>query len=344
MSSLLDVRSLSCGYQNQVIVSSLDFSVDHGEIACLLGPSGCGKTTVLRAVAGFSPVFSGEISLAGTTISSDKFTLVPEKRGMGMVFQDYALFPHLTVGENIRFGLGKSAGKGQQNRITNMLDLVRLPDLSKRYPHELSGGQQQRVALARALAPQPKLLLMDEPFSNLDTDLRQQLSLEVKDILKEQGIAAIVVTHDQQEAFAIGDKVGILADGELQQWGSPQELYHHPVNAMVAGFVGKGELFSGVCLNEFCVETELGTLEFAEPCCVAAGDNIELFIRPADLKPVVGGKTASVRSLEFLGDATRYQLQLNNGRNVEAMAREPLRIEAGDSVGVEVSVHKPIVF
>ena len=229
MSSLLDVRSLSCGYQNQVIVSSLDFSVGEGEIACLLGPSGCGKTTVLRAVAGFSPVFGGEISLEGKTISSAEFTLVPEKRGMGMVFQDYALFPHLTVGENIRFGLGKTAGRNQKQRIVEMLDLVRLPDLSKRYPHELSGGQQQRVALARALAPQPKLLLMDEPFSNLDTDLRQQLSIEVKDILKQQGIAAIVVTHDQQEAFAIGDKVGILADGELQQWGSPQELYHHPV-------------------------------------------------------------------------------------------------------------------
>ncbi|WP_370277979.1 ABC transporter ATP-binding protein [Pontibacterium sp.] len=344
MSSLLDVRSLSCGYQNQVIVSSLDFSVGEGEIACLLGPSGCGKTTVLRAVAGFSPVFGGEISLEGKTISSAEFTLVPEKRGMGMVFQDYALFPHLTVGENIRFGLGKTAGRNQKQRIVEMLDLVRLPDLSKRYPHELSGGQQQRVALARALAPQPKLLLMDEPFSNLDTDLRQQLSLEVKDILKQQGIAAIVVTHDQQEAFAIGDKVGILADGELQQWGSPQELYHHPVNAMVAGFVGKGELFSGRCLNEFCVETELGTLEFAEPCCATAGDEISLFIRPNDLKPVVGGKTASVRSFEFLGDATRYQLQLNNGRNIEAMAREPLKIDTGDTVGVEVSVHKPIVF
>lgn len=344
MSSLLDVRSLSCGYQNQVIVSALNFSVNQGEIACLLGPSGCGKTTVLRAVAGFSPVFAGEIRLEDQPISSADFTLVPEKRGMGMVFQDYALFPHLTVGENIRFGLGKNGDINPTQRIAEMLDLVRLPDLSKRYPHELSGGQQQRVALARALAPEPKLLLMDEPFSNLDTDLRQQLSLEVKDILKQQKIAAIVVTHDQQEAFAIGDKVGILADGQLQQWGTPQELYHYPVNSMVASFVGKGELFNGRCLNEFCVETELGTLEFSESFSVMPGDKVELFIRPSCLKPLVGGDAAAVTSLEFLGEITRYQLQLKNGRHIEAMAREPLPIQAGDSVGLEVAAHKPIVF
>jgi len=343
MSALLSVNALQVGYQNQVIVSDLSFSVGHGEIVGLLGPSGCGKTTVLRAVAGFSPVFGGEIQLADKVISSATGTLPPEKRGMGMVFQDYALFPHLTVGENIRFGLGKKA-QNADKRINEMLDLVRLPDLSKRFPHELSGGQQQRVALARALAPKPKLLLMDEPFSNLDTDLRQQLSLEVRDILKQQEIAAIVVTHDQQEAFAIGDKVGILAHGSLQQWDTPQALYHTPSNALVAGFVGKGELFSGRCLNEFCVETELGSLEFAEPCCAKAGDEVELFIRPADLKPVVGGNGAEVRSLEFLGEATRYMLQLNNGRTIEAMAREPLNIRQGDAVGVQVAVHKPIVF
>ncbi|MGB0467821.1 MAG: ABC transporter ATP-binding protein [Pontibacterium sp.] len=344
MDSLLDVRALSCGYQDQVIVQSLDFSVQAGEIACLLGPSGCGKTTVLRAVAGFNAILAGEIALGGATISSAGFTRVPEKRGMGMVFQDYALFPHLTVGENIRFGLKTTSGQARQSRIVEMLDLVRLPDLTKRYPHELSGGQQQRVALARALAPKPNLLLMDEPFSNLDTDLRQQLSLEVRDILKQQGIAAIVVTHDQQEAFAIGDKVGILAEGELQQWGTPQALYHQPANAMVAGFVGKGELFAAHCLSEGRVETELGVLEFAEPCCALPGQHLELFIRPADLKPVPGGAGATVKAIEFLGESTRYLLTLSNGRPVEAMAREPLHLHIGDQVGIDVSVHRPIIF
>ncbi len=344
MNSLLEVRSLSCGYQDHVIADSLDFSVDVGEIACLLGPSGCGKTTVLRAIAGFSSVFAGEIKLEDKVISRAGFVLPPEKREMGMVFQDYALFPHLTVGENIQFGLKRGGQDSRKNRIVEMLDLVRLPDLSKRYPHELSGGQQQRVALARALAPKPKLLLMDEPFSNLDTDLRQQLSLEVRNILKQQGIAAIVVTHDQQEAFSIGDKVGILAHGQLQQWGEPQELYHNPNNAMVAGFVGKGDLFAGTCLGPSCVKTELGVLEFAEPCCVAEGQELELFIRPADLKPVPGGSAAEVKGIEFLGEATRYQLQLENGREVEGMAREPLFLGVGDRVGIEVSVHRPIIF
>lgn len=344
MDSLLEVRSLGCAYQSQVIVESLDFAVDKGEIACLLGPSGCGKTTVLRAVAGFSPVFRGEIALHGEVISTPEYTRVPEKRGMGMVFQDYALFPHLSVGDNIGFGLKGLSAQEKRERVARMLELVRLPDLSKRFPHELSGGQQQRVALARALAPKPKLLLMDEPFSNLDTDLRQQLSLEVRDILKQQGIAAIVVTHDQQEAFAIGDKVGILAQGRLQQWGSPHELYHHPVNALVAGFVGKGELFQAHSLSESCVETELGTLEFAEPCCDAAGQRLELFIRPADLKPVPDGHGARIKAIEFLGESTRYVLELSSGRQVESLAREPLHLHPGDEVGVAVSVHRPIIF
>lgn len=349
MESLLRVENLSCAYDDHLIVEGVNFAVNRGEIACLLGPSGCGKTTVLRAVAGFSPVHAGSISMAGDEVSSAQHTRVPEQRQMGMVFQDYALFPHLSVADNISFGLKTQSKAEKQARVDELLSLVRLPlDKAERYPHELSGGQQQRVALARALAPRPQLLLMDEPFSNLDTDLRTQLSLEVRDILKAQGIAAIVVTHDQQEAFAIGDKVGILADQTLQQWGTPVQLYHEPVNALVAGFVGKGELFNGTCETPTRVQTELGLLEFAEPFCMPQGQAMQLFIRPADLLPVVveheQDACAEVLAMEFLGAATVYQLQLDSGRVVDAEARMPLSIAVGDRVGVAVSVHRPISF
>lgn len=350
MESLLRVEELSCAYDDHLIVEGVSFTVNRGEIACLLGPSGCGKTTVLRAVAGFSPVRAGTVSMAGEAVSTAEYTQVPEHRQMGMVFQDYALFPHLSVSDNICFGLKGLSRSEKQARVAELLTLVRLsPEQAERFPHELSGGQQQRVALARALAPKPQLLLMDEPFSNLDSDLRTQLSLEVRDILKAQGIAAIVVTHDQQEAFAIGDKVGILADQRLQQWGAPPELYHQPVNAMVAGFVGKGELFDGYCLSANQVQTELGQLEFAEPFCLPEGKDVQLFIRPADLTPVVvdeshGHACANVVGREFLGAATVYQLELDNGRVVEAEARVPLSVDVGDRVGVAVSVHRPIAF
>ncbi|GGO82725.1 ABC transporter ATP-binding protein [Marinobacterium nitratireducens] len=342
---MLEVESISCAYRDSVVVRDLSFAIGVGEIACLLGPSGCGKTTVLRALAGFSRLHGGSIRVRGETISSVGFTRAPEHRQMGMVFQDYALFPHLTVAENIAFGL-KDADRPQKARaVGKMLELVRLPDLSKRYPHELSGGQQQRVALARALAPKPQLLLMDEPFSNLDTELRKQLSGEVRDILKQQGIAAIVVTHDQEEAFTISDRLGVLAGGVLQQWGRAESLYYEPANPLVAGFVGKGSLFEGVCLNETCVETELGLLEFAEPFCAPSGRAVKLFIRPSDLHPGKDGSVeAEVLTREFLGGQTLYGLRLPNGRQVESEVREKVGFQPGDRVRLQVAVHRPIAF
>ncbi|HBS80276.1 MAG TPA: iron ABC transporter ATP-binding protein, partial [Pseudomonas sp.] len=197
---LLHLRDLACGYGEQSIVQNLNLHLNRGDIGCLLGPSGCGKTTTLRAIAGFEHVNDGEIQLGSEVLSRRGFTLAPEKRRVGMVFQDYALFPHLTVTENIAFGIRKHPQS--QRIVREMLDLVHLSPLGKRYPHELSGGQQQRVALARALAPEPELLLLDEPFSNLDGDLRRRLSHEVREILKARGTSAILVTHDQEEAFA----------------------------------------------------------------------------------------------------------------------------------------------
>ncbi len=201
------------------------------------------------------------------------------------------------------------------------------------------------MALARALAPRPKLLLMDEPFSNLDTELRKQLSLEVRDILKHQNIAAIVVTHDQEEAFAISDRLGILAAGELQQWGRAEALYYAPVNPLVAGFVGKGSLFDGICDSATCVRTELGLLEFAEPFCSPQGGKVQLFIRPADLRPAGEGSVqATILTREFLGGMTLYTLELPSGRRVESEVREKIDYAVGEQVYLQVSVHRPIAF
>ncbi len=347
MSELLSVESLACAYGQQTIVSDVSFGIKQGEIACLLGPSGCGKTTLLRGLAGFNPISAGVIRMAGEVISSATHSIPPEKRRMGMVFQDYALFPHLSVEDNIAFGLREQKHSQRRAVVLSMLELVRLPDLSRRYPHELSGGQQQRVALARALASRPRLLLMDEPFSNLDTEMRKELSLEVRDIIKQQNIAAVVVTHDQEEAFVISDVLGILADGKLQQWGTPEALYYQPDSLQVARFVGEGELYEGVCLNERSVQTELGILEFAEPLGFQINDRLNLFIRPADLSPIPvaeGHAVATVLSRDFMGEATRYRLKLDNGRVVTAVVRELLSYREGDRVSVQVAVHRPIVF
>lgn len=237
----LDLQNISVVYHSHgetlCVIDQLNLQLAQGEIGCLLGASGCGKTTILRAITGFEPLHSGEIWLAGRQLSSNTQQITPEQRGVGMMFQDYALFPHLTVEKNIGFGLRRWSKAERVKRITAMLELVGLQAEHKRYPHELSGGQQQRVALARALAPNPSLLLLDEPFSNLDVDTRERLAFEVRDILKQAGLTAILVTHNQAEAFAIADCIGVMQQGHIVQWGTPLELREQPANKFVADFI-----------------------------------------------------------------------------------------------------------
>ena len=244
----LDIKDISLAYNTpegpKTVVNHLNLEVDQGHIGCLLGASGCGKTTVLRAIAGFEPLRAGSIHLNRKLLSSSDFTVVPEKRQVGMMFQDYALFPHLTIEKNIGFGLRKRDKKERLIRIEEMLELVGLEELGKRYPHELSGGQQQRVALARALAPEPSLLLLDEPFSNLDVDTRERLAFEVREILQKTGLTAILVTHNQAEAFAIADRIGVMKDGNIVQWDTAYGLHHNPVNQFVADFIRREALLS----------------------------------------------------------------------------------------------------
>lgn len=246
--SYLKVDNISLAYNTpdgpKTVVQNLDLTVDKGHIGCLLGASGCGKTTVLRAIAGFEPLRAGTIHLNGELLSSAEATVVPEKRNVGMMFQDYALFPHLSIEKNIAFGLRKQDKIKRLARTEEMLELVGLEDLGKRYPHELSGGQQQRVALARALAPEPSLLLLDEPFSNLDVDTRERLAFEVREILQKTGLTAILVTHNQAEAFAIADRIGVMNHGGIVQWDTAYGLHHNPVNEFVADFIRREALLN----------------------------------------------------------------------------------------------------
>jgi iron(III) transport system ATP-binding protein len=244
--AILELNNISQAYGRNWVVKNLTLSLEKGQIGCLLGASGCGKTTVLRTIAGFEPLLRGEIVLNGVTVSREDLTIPPARRAIGMVFQDYALFPHLTLFDNVAFGLRGLERRERIVRVGEMLELVGLDRSHDKYPHEISGGQQQRVALARALAPRPALLLLDEPFSNLDVTLRERLSTEVRDILKAYGATALFVTHNQNEAFAVADRIGVMADGAMLQWDDAHALYHCPSDRRVAAFVGEGMFLPGI--------------------------------------------------------------------------------------------------
>ncbi|MDX1754446.1 MAG: ABC transporter ATP-binding protein [Marinobacter sp.] len=342
---LLEVNNLACGYNGETVVHDVNFALGHGDIGCLLGPSGCGKSTILRALAGFLPLKSGEIRLQSRDISLPGRTLAPEKRKIGMVFQDYALFPHLTVAGNVGFGLKHSSREERQQKVMELLDLVHLKDLAHNYPHELSGGQQQRVALARALAPEPTLILLDEPFSNLDADLRRRLSLDVREILKSLGISALLVTHDQQEAFAMCDQVAVLRAGRIQQWDEPYNLYHEPANRFVAGFIGQGGFIPGTAMGPDAIDSELGVIRGNRAYKWPSGTLVDVLIRPDDivydadspLQPRVVEKT-------FAGTSTLYRFKLSDETEFEALFRSHLDFHLGETVPVRVEADHLIAF
>ncbi|PTQ69385.1 ABC transporter ATP-binding protein [Pseudomonas sp. GV071] len=340
--ALLSLRDLSCGYRDHPVVQQLNLQLNVGDIGCLLGPSGCGKTTTLRAIAGFEPVLTGEIQLGSSVISRAGFTQAPEKRRIGMVFQDYALFPHLTVADNVAFGIREQANCEQVT--AELLELVKLSTLSKRFPHELSGGQQQRVALARALAPAPQLLLLDEPFSNLDNELRRRLSQEVREILKARGTSAILVTHDQEEAFAVSDQVGVFKEGHLEQWDTPYNLYHRPQTPFVASFIGQGYFVRGALLSREAVQTELGVVR-CQPRDWPSGSPVDVLLRPDDIAYAEQGEQqALVLGTSFQGSNTLYRLRLTTGGHVEALLPSHVQRQVGDSIGVRLAAEQVVTF
>ena len=350
MDPLLQLEDLHHAYDSNEVVRGLSFALQRGAIGCLLGPSGCGKTTVLRCIAGFETPAAGRILLNGTVVSSPDQSLPPEKRRIGMVFQEHALFPHLTAARNIAFGvLHKDLVEG---RVQKLASLTGITKLLGKYPHELSGGQQQRVALARALAPRPDLLLLDEPFSNLDTDLRERLSLEVREIIKASGATAVLVTHDQQEAFAIADEIGVLHQGRIQQWDTAYNLYHRPVNRFVADFVGQGVFLPAKVLNARRVEIELGVLEGDIPnaCqigCEACGKGClaDVLLRPDDVvHDDASAMQAEVLHKAFRGAEILYTLRLESGRKVLALVPSHHNHALGERIGIRLDVDHVVAF
>ncbi len=319
-------------------VNQVSFNLKKGELLGLLGPSGCGKTTLLRIIAGFEKPNQGTVELAGEVVTGDGFWVVPEKRHTGMVFQDYALFPHLTVANNIAFGLKpkkpRLSSEQINQRVAEILHLVGLGGLEKRYPHELSGGQQQRIALGRALAPQPELILLDEPLSNLDVQVRERLRHEVRNILKSTNTAAIFVTHDQEEAMAIADTIGVMHGGNLEQIGSPEDIYTQPQSRFVAEFVTQANFVEATREGNIWL-TELGEWEIdAPPSC----DIGELMFRQEDviLSPDEKSPTV-VQEREFLGREYRYCLQTPSGKRLHARTTTSTQLTVGTKVKLNIT-------
>ncbi len=345
METVLEVNNISKSYDRQAVVKNLSLSLQKGTLGCILGPSGCGKTTILRIIAGFEGIDAGEIRINQTIVSGRHILVPTEQRRIGMVFQDYALFPHLSIKDNVAFGLRNINGEKKEKRTDELLQLVRLADAAQKFPHEISGGQQQRVALARALAPEPELLLLDEPFSNLDVTLREQLSTEVREILKEQATTALMVTHNQYEAFAVGDEIGVIQDGQLVQWDTGHNLYHRPANNWVADFVGDGVLLPGRVIDDRRVQTGLGILEgqFKYPC--QNGCPADVLIRPEDIIHDDASRfKAKILKKHFRGANILYTLQLPSGDVVLALVPSTCQHDVGQSIGIIPRVDDIILF
>jgi iron(III) transport system ATP-binding protein len=343
--ALVEVKDIGHSYGANRVLNGLSFTLERGEIGCLLGASGCGKTTVLRCIAGFEALAAGDIRLNGVQVSARNFSVPTEQRRIGIVFQDYALFPHLDVAANIAFGLHALRRPQRALRVAELLEIVGLVNTGGKFPHELSGGQQQRVALARALAPQPELLLLDEPFSNLDVELRERLSLEVRDILKQHNMTAILVTHDQHEAFNIADVVGIMARGTIEQWDTPYNLYHEPASRFVADFIGQGTLLPGTVVNHDRVRIELGEFQAKLPDEWPRGALVEVLLRPDDiLHDDAGPLLAEVTHKAFRGAEFLYTLRLPGGGCVLSLVPSHHNHAIGEKIGIRLEINHLVAF
>ena len=349
----LDVLQLGVRYANhpKAAVDGVSFTLQAGEIGVLIGPSGCGKTTLLRAVAGLERANSGAISLGQRVVSSGNVHVPAEQRRIGMVFQDYALFPHMNAAQNVAFGLHHLSKSEKAARVDEALALVGLETAHQRFPHALSGGQQQRVALARALAPRPQLLLLDEPFSNLDVDLRERLAHEVRGILKAAGATALFVTHDQLEAFAIGDRIGVMHHGKLHQWEDAYALYHRPATRFVADFIGHGTFAPARITQrggQVVVQTALGALTDAQECPLptAYADGLcDVLLRADDIVHDDAAPTkAQIVRKAFRGSEFLYTLQLKTGEVVMAHVPSHHDHALGEWIGIRAEVDHVVTF
>jgi len=337
---VLELDAVEKSYGSERVIEGLSLSVHEGEILTLLGPSGCGKTTTLRLIAGLERPNAGEVALNDATVSGPDRFVAPEDRGVGVVFQEFALFPHLTAAENVGFGLEAWDDDARDARIDELLDLVGLEAQGDSYPDELSGGQQQRVALARSLAPEPDVLLLDEPFSNLDVDLRVQMREEVRRILKETGVTAISVTHDQEEAMSISDRVAVMNDGRIEQVGDPEQVFQQPESRFVAGFLGHASFLPGY-VHGGEVTTGLGPISRDQINGLAGTydrTRIDVLVRPDDIQavPVDGEADGRVVARRYLGPTILYEIRLDDDTTVQCMHNHDESIPLDASVRIEL--------
>ena len=338
---ILELDGVSKRYSDDCAVEDCSFAVEEGELLTLLGPSGCGKTTTLRLIAGLERPDNGVVRIADEPVTGDGRFVPPEAREVGIVFQNFALFPHLTAAENIGFGLQDWSREERDARVAELLELVGLTDHADSDPDDLSGGQQQRIALARSLAPEPEILLLDEPFSNLDADLRIEMREEVRSILKEAGVTAISVTHDQEEALSISDRLAVMYDGQIEQVGRPEAVFQRPRSRFVAGFLGNASFLSGY-VGADAVETELGAFDSDRVHGLAdeyRGSRIDVLVRPDDVAAfAVDEDEANGRLVQrrYLGSTVLYRVELDNGDAVECMHNHADELPLDSPVAVQL--------
>ena len=345
MTPQLQLSDISVCLGQQRIVHNFSLSLADGEIGCLLGPSGCGKTTLLRVIAGFEAPTTGELRIAGKVVATPEEQAGPEERRIGMVFQDLALFPHMTVSKNVAFGMDGHSKAAIKDRVAELLDLVGMSHLGDSFPHQLSGGQQQRVALIRAMAPRPPVLLLDEPFSSQDSERRVQLAHEVREILKRDGITAILVTHDQYEAFAIADHIGVISNGRLLQWDNAFDLYHKPADRFVADFIGEGVFVCGNTLENNQIQTELGIIHGELSEHFKAGTQIELLVRPDDIiHDDKSPNKATVIAKDFRGAGHLYTLRMPGSTRLLCLAPSHHNHQVGEKFGVRLELDHLVIF
>lgn len=343
--SALELKNISVFFVNNQVLDSISLNVDSGEIVCLLGPSGGGKTTLLRAIAGFQSLHEGEVWIEDRKVADKYSSVAVDKRRLGMVFQDYALFPHLSSRENICFGIEKRPQKQQEERLNELTELLDMSDFINLYPHQLSGGQQQRVAIARALAPGPKLLLLDEPFSSMDIELREQLARELRQVLKKAGITVVMVSHNQQEVFAMADRVGIINGGQLSQLDTAFSLYHRPANDFVADFVGEGVFLEATVVDEYRVNTKLGQLTGRKQHEYQTGECVKVLIRPDDIvHDDDSNMTAVVVDKLFRGAEFLYTLVLDSGDTVLSLVPSHHDHPVNEPIGIRLEIDHLVIF
>ncbi len=328
-SSLISVTGATVRFGDTVALDGFSLDVPHGSLLALVGPSGCGKTTALRVIAGFQDAEAGTVSIRGSKIVGPGVNVPPEKRRVGMVFQEYALFPHISVAENVGYGV---RGSDRVRRVAEVLELVGLTGYEKRFPNELSGGEQQRVALARAIAPEPDVVLLDEPFSNLDAPQRERMRRELKKIIRAAKVTAVLVTHDQAEALAIADVVAVMRSGRIVQTGAPDDVYRSPVDPWVAGFLGDAVMFEGL-VDAGSIRTPIGTVSSD----LTDGTAVDVMVRPEWIQPKQSETGPGVvTDTEFYGHDQRVEIAIEGGPVVEALVPSLHAMHVGDTVTLEV--------